>query len=349
MPFDDPKLRNLLQIIKKGEYEIPPTLNPVIQDLISKMLVVDPSKRITIEGIKQHPAFRINLPPEYILPTPLPLPTIDESIDPSKIQPQLLKVMKQIGYKDDQELINDLKEPGHTMAKVFHYMLTRQTDITSLPWETASHHVHIQRHRSAQINAENQGNQADDSANNEVKELQESNDDIVDRRPSKPSFGSVYSLAHKTDWAIGDTITISYEQEETISSIHASVAVIMTKIELLLDELGHEWFHPDDWTIISRALNRSNSNSLLTVDDNDKENNENDIAYTYIEFEAQIFDIDCVNLDIKMSIGSHKEFKIVMNKAHEMLNPLIPGDVIQPHPSLDLDDSKDELVPNLDS
>ena len=350
-------LRNLLMKIKKGEYEMPPTLNPVIQDLISKMLVVDPSKRITIDEIKQHPAFHINLPPDYILPTPLPLPTINECIDPSEIQPQLLKVMKQIGYKDDQELANDLKEEGQTMAKVFHYMLTRQTDIASLPWETASHHVQIQKRRSNQIatenseNKENQENQTDNSIDSEVKELQESNDDVIDHSPAKPSFGSVYSLAKKTDWAIGDTITVSYEQEESIRSIHASMALVMTTIELFLDELNHEWFHPDDWTIISRVLNRDDSNSLLTFKDNQNNDDNSNITYTYVEFEANIFDTDCINLDIKMTVGSPKEFKIVMDKAHETLKQYTPSGNIDSHPSIDMmaNDSKDELVPNLDA
>lgn len=343
-------LRNLLIKIKKGEYEMPPTLNPNVQDLISKMLVVDPSKRITLEEIKKHPAFRVNLPEEYILPTPLPLPLINESINPSDIQPQLLKVMKQIGYKDDQELANDLKEEGQTMAKVFHYMLTRQTDIASLPWETSSHHIHIQKNLSTQSISENQENQTDNSINSEVKELQGSNDDVIDNRPSKPSFGSVYSLATKTDWAIGDSITISYEQEESINSIHANVALIMTKIEMLLDDLNYEWFHPDDWTIISRVLNRDDSNSLLTFKEKENSNDVNKITYTFVEFAANIFDTDCSNLDIKMTIGSPKEFKMIIEKAREILSQFIPTSNIESHPSLVMaSDSKDELIPNLDS
>lgn len=341
-------LRNLLIKIKKGEYEMPPTLNPDIQDLISKILVVDPSKRITIEEIKKHPAFHINLPPNYILPTPLPLPTIKDSIDPSEIQPQLLKVMKQIGYKDDQDLANDLKETGQTMAKVFHYMLTRQTDMASLPWETDSHYNHHLRHQPSQPISESQSSQ-DNSMNSEVKELQESNDEVIDRRPSAPSFGSVYSLAHKTDWAIGDTITISYEQEESIHSIHANVATVMVTIEVLLDELNHEWFHPDDWTIISRSLNRDDGTSLLTPQNEDQ--NDNASNYTYIEFGIDIFDVDCLDLNIKMTVGSNKEFKIVVDKAHEMLNPMISHSGIGEHPSMDImvNDTQGELVPNLDS
>ena len=58
LPFDDPKLRNLLQIIKKGEYEMPPTLNPVIQDLISKMLQFSEYDRISVEDALNHIWFK---------------------------------------------------------------------------------------------------------------------------------------------------------------------------------------------------------------------------------------------------------------------------------------------------
>lgn len=49
LPFDDNTISRLLAKIKAGRYvPIPAWLSPEAQDLIKSMLVVDPSKRITV-------------------------------------------------------------------------------------------------------------------------------------------------------------------------------------------------------------------------------------------------------------------------------------------------------------
>jgi 5'-AMP-activated protein kinase catalytic alpha subunit len=62
VPFKDQtkSLEILHQLIKKGEFTFPNnvTLSEDLKDLISKMLVVDPEARITIDGIIAHPWFR---------------------------------------------------------------------------------------------------------------------------------------------------------------------------------------------------------------------------------------------------------------------------------------------------
>ena len=88
---------------------------------------------------------------------------------------------------------------------------------------------------------------------------------------------------------------------------------------------------------------------MLTPQNEDQ--NDNASNYTYIEFGIDIFDVDCLDLNIKMTVGSNKEFKIVVDKAHEMLNPMISHSGIGEHPSMDImvNDTQGELVPNLDS
>lgn len=44
-------------------------MSPGARDLIPKMLVVDPMKRITTHEIRQHPWFKVNLP-RYLAVTP---------------------------------------------------------------------------------------------------------------------------------------------------------------------------------------------------------------------------------------------------------------------------------------
>lgn len=50
-------------------YTLPSFLSHGARDLIIRMLVVDPIKRITIHEIRQHPWFRFHLP-RYLAVTP---------------------------------------------------------------------------------------------------------------------------------------------------------------------------------------------------------------------------------------------------------------------------------------
>ena len=48
LPFDDENIRVLLQKVKNGRYTVPADLPGDAKDLIDRMLVVDPEKRITV-------------------------------------------------------------------------------------------------------------------------------------------------------------------------------------------------------------------------------------------------------------------------------------------------------------
>lgn len=48
LPFDDKNVRNLLAKVKLGRYEMPAFVDPLAKDLLSRMLVVDVNKRITV-------------------------------------------------------------------------------------------------------------------------------------------------------------------------------------------------------------------------------------------------------------------------------------------------------------
>ncbi|KAI9154050.1 hypothetical protein LWI28_020342 [Acer negundo] len=74
LPFDDESLPNLFKKIKGGKYALPSNLPAGASDLITRMLIVDPMKRITIPNIRQHPWFQPHLPMQ-----PLPI-KIDEDI-----------------------------------------------------------------------------------------------------------------------------------------------------------------------------------------------------------------------------------------------------------------------------
>ena len=71
-PFERPedkadaqKLQKMIQRILKVEYQFPPHVRASsdLRDLLSKILVPDPSKRITIAEIQSHPWYLKDLPP----------------------------------------------------------------------------------------------------------------------------------------------------------------------------------------------------------------------------------------------------------------------------------------------
>ncbi|XP_010454834.1 PREDICTED: CBL-interacting serine/threonine-protein kinase 25-like [Camelina sativa] len=60
LPFQDENLMNMYRKIFKSEFEFPPWFPPEARRLVSKLLVVDPSKRISIPAIMRTPWFRKN-------------------------------------------------------------------------------------------------------------------------------------------------------------------------------------------------------------------------------------------------------------------------------------------------
>ena len=305
LPFDDPALRNLLLKIKKGEFDMP-QFDDDIQNLIYRMLVVDPTKRITIEEIKKHPAFLAGLPDGYIVPTPLPLPQINDPIAPDSIQPQLWKVLMQIGYTSEDELKEDLLSQGQTMAKVFHFMLTRQIDRSLLPWEEAKHY---------QV----------EGIDNELEEKEYDGTDAelsmavnVPTMPGITAPESVYSLAKKADWSIGDALMIVYEQEDAVENLKTTSAPLMLAVQCILNDVHYDWFHPDDMRIIARSP---------TGD--------------YVTCDAEYTDIGVMTLHVRMEKGSEHVFQALMKRVKECLQQRDGFDELE-------DEGADEMIPTAD-
>lgn len=62
---DPQKLQKMIQRILRVEYEFPPglKLSAELKDIMAKLLIPDPARRITIAGILDHPWFNKDLPP----------------------------------------------------------------------------------------------------------------------------------------------------------------------------------------------------------------------------------------------------------------------------------------------
>ena len=230
LPFNDPSIRNLLAKVKAGQYIMPP-VPPDLQDLVSKMLIVDPNQRIKIEDIKAHRAFRWELPEQYVLPTPLPSPVKSDPIDPSTIDPDIMNALHQIGYIDDAELYKDLVAQGHTMAKVFYRMLTADMSLDALPWFSQQENVYTATDAYMLMPLSSNG-----SGSLEL--------------PNGFSYGTSYSEQVSLPSVPSQLLT--YDIVQPFIGIRLPWEVLMTNMQGFLTAQDFQWFHPDDYTLISR-------------------------------------------------------------------------------------------------
>ena len=245
LPFDDPSIRNLLNKVKRGVFQMPP-FPPEFQDLIRRMLTVDVEARITIDGIKAHPAFRNRLPSTYVVPSPLPLANFLAPMDPQALSEDVMDVLNQIGFNDREELAEQLQSSDNSMAKVFVAMLASAVDLEQLPWETA--HAGPPKPLVDTSFVEGAGG----AVANPVP-----GDDPLHREGRVQNFGGasleMYSFAARPNWAIGETPATDVLDEVVFETFGIPVWEVMSRVQLLLGNLPFQWFHPNLVLIFART------------------------------------------------------------------------------------------------
>ncbi|XP_038978746.1 SNF1-related protein kinase catalytic subunit alpha KIN10-like, partial [Phoenix dactylifera] len=120
LPFDDENIPSLHKKIKAGTYTRPCCLSASARDLISRILVVDPMKRITIPEIRQRPWFTPHLPRYLTVPLP---DTIQQA---KKIDADIFQEVVKMGF-DKDHLVESLhnREQNEVIlhAAVSYYLL----------------------------------------------------------------------------------------------------------------------------------------------------------------------------------------------------------------------------------
>ncbi|KAL2493018.1 SNF1-related protein kinase catalytic subunit alpha KIN10 [Abeliophyllum distichum] len=116
LPFDDENIPNLFKKIKSGMYTLPSHLSHGARDLIPRMLVVDPMKRITIPEIRQHHWFKDHLPRYLAVPPP------DARDHLKKLDEEIIQEVLKMGF-DKNMLIESLQNRIQNDATVAYYLL----------------------------------------------------------------------------------------------------------------------------------------------------------------------------------------------------------------------------------
>ncbi|XP_023007674.1 SNF1-related protein kinase catalytic subunit alpha KIN10-like isoform X1 [Cucurbita maxima] len=116
LPFESENIALLYQKIKNGVYRIPNFISPAARNLISRILVVDPLRRITIPQIRQHPWFQAHLP-RYLAVKPTAIIQQYEKIDEDVLQRVVL-----MGF-DRNTLIQSIQNRTPNEGTVSYYFL----------------------------------------------------------------------------------------------------------------------------------------------------------------------------------------------------------------------------------
>ena len=62
LPFDEPTMSALFRKIQKAEFSYPSWFDDDVKDLLNHILTIDPTKRYTLDQIKQHPWWKVDGP-----------------------------------------------------------------------------------------------------------------------------------------------------------------------------------------------------------------------------------------------------------------------------------------------
>mmetsp|Transcript_16689 Transcript_16689/g.34285 ORF Transcript_16689/g.34285 Transcript_16689/m.34285 type:complete len:401 (+) Transcript_16689:637-1839(+) len=120
LPFDDENIHRLLAKVQRGVYHLPSDMNAECKSLVRAMLTVDPSKRISIEGIKRHSWFQSGSS------TTPHVDDFSEPIDPIlNPNPEVLKGLVTLGWGSAEQLTETLSKTEPNLEKVFYIQLSR--------------------------------------------------------------------------------------------------------------------------------------------------------------------------------------------------------------------------------
>ncbi|RDA85457.1 hypothetical protein CP532_1027 [Ophiocordyceps camponoti-leonardi (nom. inval.)] len=134
LPFDDPDLRVMMAKTKKGHYEMPKCLTPEAEDLIRRMLQVNPDRRISLKDIWRHPVVQKYSYLDDFGDNSGQLPDTRKGfqytpVPPADIDPQLLRQLRSMWHMfSEQDLAFKLSCEEPNDQKAFYWLLFNYRD-----------------------------------------------------------------------------------------------------------------------------------------------------------------------------------------------------------------------------
>jgi BR serine/threonine kinase len=246
LPFGEGSIRAIMQRVKTGSF-LMPNVSDIMQDLISHLITVSPEQRFSVKDVKNHPAFRLSLPPLYVLPNPflvIPKGPIELKENEFNFPNQLV----QMGYDSVDEVLKELNDEGATHAKMFYCMINMEKSLSTLPWdeETVADSLTIP---GSPFNAEIANNFACSDPN---------------------------SLTDTSLWLNFDSLNYEQPAESIKIEIEGKYELIMFHIQQIVSHMGYTFLHPNEFQLICRRaeprsfycfnLLPNNNSFLLAID-----------------------------------------------------------------------------------
>ncbi|XP_042175771.1 serine/threonine-protein kinase SIK2 isoform X2 [Oncorhynchus tshawytscha] len=121
LPFDGPSLPALRQRVTEGRFRIPFFMSQDCENLIRRMLVVDPAKRISVAQIKQH-RWMLADPTALHQTLSMTLPLTDYNSNLGDYSEPVLGIMQTLGI-DRQRTIESLQSSSYNHFSAIYYLL----------------------------------------------------------------------------------------------------------------------------------------------------------------------------------------------------------------------------------
>lgn len=129
LPFDDENIRKLLMKVQTGMFQMPKNISKEAQDLISKMLCVDPEQRIKMVDIIRHPLIRkYQTKKRHLIDNRLNLPfdILQPIKSVSEIDEEILKNLQILWHgAKKQDVVAKLLSKEQTSEKTFYCLLMK--------------------------------------------------------------------------------------------------------------------------------------------------------------------------------------------------------------------------------
>ncbi|XP_072094667.1 serine/threonine-protein kinase SIK2a isoform X1 [Mobula birostris] len=122
LPFDGPTLPLLRQRVLEGRFRIPYFMSEDCEHLIRRMLVLDPSKRLTIAQIKEHRWMLAEVPVQRPVGHPQPR---ESKTSAGEYNEQVLRLMHSLGI-DQQKTIESLQNKSYNHFAAIYYLLVER-------------------------------------------------------------------------------------------------------------------------------------------------------------------------------------------------------------------------------